>query len=354
MKKVFISLLLLLNVLAVGALLISYLSVYVSPDKFWIPSFFGLAFPFILIANILLILIWFFIKSKYSFLSLLFIIVGWGFVNRYVQFKGKTIGSDGIKVVSYNVKNFSGLQKSDSKGNADNIIEFLKTKDADIICLQEIRLRKRNIFNVPQVIQDLNKIKHYQYASSSNTFGLITFTSYPIINMGEIRYKESKNMAIYTDVLIGADTVRIFNVHLQSYRIDPSDYNIIDSPGIDEEKDLKEIRELGGKLKRAFQLRAQQVREIKEVIDKTPYPVIICGDFNDTPVSYSYQQLLGDFNDAFVESGKGLGRTYIGKLPSYRIDNIFHSDVFEAYNFQADDFRISDHLPISCLLIRKY
>jgi endonuclease/exonuclease/phosphatase family metal-dependent hydrolase len=338
---------------AVGALLISYLSVFVSPDKFWMPSFFGLAFPFILLANLLFIVFWIFVKPKNLVLSLLTILLGWGFVNRYVQFKGRNMGSDGIKVVSFNVANFAGNERTKLKENADNIIDYLKSKDADIICLQEIRLRQKNIFNVPQVMDDLKKIKHYQYASSSTTFGLITFTSYPIINMGEIRYKKSKNMAIYTDVVIGIDTVRIFNVHLQSNKINPRDYTIIDSPGVDQEKDLEEIRELGGKLKSAFQLRAQQVREIKEVIDSTPYPVIICGDFNDTPVSYTYQQLLGDFKDAFVESGKGLGRTYVGKLPSYRIDNILHSDVFDSYNFKADDFRVSDHLPVSCLLVKK-
>jgi len=338
---------------AAVALLISYTSVYISPDKFWIPAFFGLAFPFIVIANIIFIIVWFFIQPKKMVLSLFTILIGFGFVNRYIQFKGKTIGSDGVKVVSYNVKNFFGQNKSNQKENADKILEFLDTKDADIICLQEIRLRKKNIFNVPRAIQDLKKIKHYQYASSSTTFGLITFTSYPIINMGEIRYKKSKNLAIYTDVIIDLDTVRIFNVHLQSYRINPGDYNIIDSPGLAEEKDIKEIRALGGKLKTGFQGRAVQVREIKEIIDETPYPVIICGDFNDTPVSYSYQQLRGDFADAFVESGKGLGRTYIGKLPSYRIDNIIHSDVFQSYNFKVDNFRVSDHLPISCLLVRK-
>lgn len=286
-------------------------------------------------------------------MSLLTIILGMGFVNRYVQLKGRSTDDKGIKVVSYNVANFKGTKPSELKENADKILEYLNNQEPDIICLQETRLRKRNIFNVAEAIKTLEKIKHYQYASSSKTFGLITFTSYPIIKMGEIRYQKSPNMAIYTDVLIGADTVRIFNLHLQSYHIDPGKYNIIDSPGIDEEKDLKEIKELGGKLKRAFQSRARQVREIKDIIDKTSYPVIICGDFNDTPVSYSYQQLLGKFNDAFVESGRGLGRTYIGKLPSYRIDNIFYSDVFESYNFKADDFRISDHLPVSCMLIRK-
>lgn len=160
-------------------------------------------------------------------------------------------------------------------------------------------------------------------------------------------------MAIYTDVLIGGDTVRIFNIHLQSYKIDPRKYAIIESPGIDDERDLKEMREIGSKLKRAFQFRAGQVREIREIIEKTHYPVIICGDFNDTPVSYAYQQILGDRNDAFVKAGSGFGRTYIGKLPSFRIDNIFYSDDFKAYNFKTVGFRMSDHLPVSCKLIKK-
>ena len=342
-----------LNILVVGLQLISYLSVYISPDKFWIPSFFGLAFPYIVAANILYVVFWSFIKPRFLFLSLITIVIGWGFVNRYVQFAGETTENDGIKVVSYNVQSFAGKKVSVQRENANKILDFLNEKNANIICLQETRLRKNNIFNVTNALKKLKSIKHYQYASSSATFGLITFTSYPIIKMGEIRYEKSTNMAIYTDVLIDSDTVRIFNLHLQSYRIDPGRYNIIDSPGIDEEKDIKEIQELGGKLKKAFQLRAQQVREIKEVIDSTPYPVIICGDFNDTPVSYAYQQLLGDFNDAFVESGKGFARTYIGKLPSYRIDNIFYSNLYESFNFVADDFRASDHLPVSCLLIKK-
>ena len=345
--------LLLLNILVIVSLLISYLAVVIPPDKLWFPSFFGLAFPFIVAANFLFILFWAFTKPKFLLFSLFTVLAGWGLINRYVQFRGKTTDQDGIKVVSYNVRNFAGIEKSNQKENANKILDFLNNKNPDIVCLQEIRLRRNNIFNVTNAIKDLKSIEHYQYASSSESFGLITFTSYPIVKMGEIRYGKSANMAIFTDVIIDADTVRIFNVHLQSYRIDPGRYSIIDSPGIDEEKDIKEMRELGGKLKKAFQLRAKQVREIRKVIDSTPYPVIICGDFNDTPVSYSYQQLLGNCKDAFVGSGKGFGRTYIGKLPSYRIDNILYGDAFESYNFQADAFQASDHLPVSCVLIKK-
>jgi endonuclease/exonuclease/phosphatase family metal-dependent hydrolase len=352
-KKAILYLFLILNLLAITALLISYFSVYIPPDKFWVSAFFSLAFPFFVAANILFIGFWALFKPKFLFFSLVAILAGWGFVNRYVQFIGKNTEKEGIKVVSYNVQNFPGKKEADQKASANNILEFLDGKNADIICLQEIVLRRKNIFNITSVVNRLNSINHYHYASNGATFGLATFTSYPIIKMGEIRYQKSPNMAIFTDVLIGADTVRIFNVHLQSYQIDPRKYNIIDSPGIDEKKDIKEIREIGGKLKRAFETRAGQVREIRQVIDETPYPVIICGDFNDTPVSYTYQKLRGDFKDAFVISGKGFGQTYIGKLPSYRIDNIFHSNAFESYNFKSDNFRASDHLPVTCLLIKK-
>lgn len=286
-------------------------------------------------------------------MSLLSIFLGWGFLTRYVQFTGRETESDGIKVMSYNVRHFMGEGNIGQKENANEIVNFLNDHNADIICLQEARLRKNNIFNLQNTVKNLKSINHYQYARSSTTFGSVTMARFPIVNMGEIRFEESRNMSIYTDLLIEGDTVRVFNVHLQSYQIDPSKYSIIESQTIDKEKDLKEVREMGIKFKKAFQMRAAQVREIRRHMDKSPYPVILCGDFNDTPISYAYQILRGNCNDAFICSGKGVGLTYIGKLPSYRIDNIFHSNFFESYNFQTYDFRKSDHLPVSCLLKKK-
>ncbi len=352
-KKVFSNILLFFNFAAVAALLLSYLSVYVPPDKFWIPSFFGLAYPFILIANILFILYWLLTKPKYSFFSFLVILFGFGFLSRYIQLSGKTQESTTIKVLSYNVRHFQGNGELSQKENANKIIEFLNEQQADIICLQETRLRKNAIFNLPNTVKSLKSIEHYQYARSSSSYGSVTMTRFPIVNMGEIRFEKTRNMSIFTDVLIEKDTVRIFNLHLQSYQIDPEKYSIIDSPGLAEEKDIKEVREMGGKLKRAFQFRAEQARQIRKYIDESPYPVLVCGDFNDTPVSYTYQTIRGNLKDAFVSSGKGVGRTYIGKLPSFRIDNIFHSDKFESYNFKTYDYKMSDHLPVSCELVKK-
>ncbi|MCY1723439.1 endonuclease/exonuclease/phosphatase family protein [Prolixibacteraceae bacterium Z1-6] len=353
MKKAFVKIVFLFNILAIIALVISYLSIYISPDVFWIPAFLGLAYPFIFFANVLFVVLWLILKPRNLLWSLFFILIGWNFIGQYIQLKPKTAENTDIKVLSYNVGHFYGDGTQKVEDNAMAIVSFLEEENPDIICLQETRLRKKNIFDLAETVKKIGSIKHYQYARSSNTYGMVTMTRYPIVNMQEVRFENSRNMCIYTDVLIDSDTVRILNVHLQSYQINPNDYAIIESPGITQEKDIKEVKEMGAKFKTAFQERAHQVREIRKYIDESPYHVILCGDFNDTPASFAYNYLKHGLTDAFVESGKGIGRTYVGKLPSFRIDYILHSEGFQSYNFETVDFVHSDHLPVTCDLIKK-
>lgn len=353
MRKAILKILFLVNFILALALATSYLSVHIPPDKYWLPSLFGLAYPILLFINLLFLVFWILIKPRYAFLSLIIVAIGWANFSRFVQFNGKQTEQESIKVLSYNVKHFVADAKGSQKENAAQIISFLAEQNADIICLQEARLRKNSIFNLAQTVKDLESIEHYQFARSSTTYGSVTMTRYPIVNMGEIRFENSRNMAIYADVLIDADTVRIFNIHLQSYLIDPEKYSIIKSPGLSEENDLKEVKEMGAKFKEAFKLRAVQAREIRKYIEESPHNVILCGDFNDTPVSFSYHTLAEGLTDAFVNSGKGIGRTYIGKLPSFRIDYILHGDSFDSFNFETLEFRMSDHLPVKCSLTKK-
>ncbi|WP_321348782.1 endonuclease/exonuclease/phosphatase family protein [uncultured Draconibacterium sp.] len=353
MRKALRNILFLVNILLALALAASYLSVYIPPDKYWLPSLFGMAYPFLLAGNLILLLLWLLFKPRYAFLSLGIVVIGWGYFTRFMQLKGESSEEANIKVVSYNVKHFVADTSGTQKENATKIISFLAEQNADIICLQEARLRKNSIFNLAQTVKDLESIKHYQFARSSTTYGSVTMTRYPIVHMGEIRFENTRNISIYTDVLIDGDTVRIFNIHLQSYLIDPDKYSIIDSPGLNEEKDIEEVKEMSRKFKDAFEMRAEQVREIRKYIDESPHNVILCGDFNDTPVSFSYRTLSDGLTDAFVSSGRGIGRTYIGKLPSFRIDYILHGDRFESYNFETLDYRMSDHLPVSCSLLKK-
>jgi endonuclease/exonuclease/phosphatase family metal-dependent hydrolase len=352
LKRLVKIILLFINLLAVLALIAAYLSGYTMPEKYWIPSFFGLAYPVILGINLFFVLFWLILRPRYMLLSLAAILAGWGFVSRYVQLEGKTTVAGGIKVMSFNVHHFRGTGELSQQQTALEITRFLEEEQPDIICLQEVRLRQNNIFNLRKTVQELNFINHYQYARTSSTFGSVTLSRFPIVNMGEIRFENSRNITIYTDLLIGKDTIRVFNVHLHSYGIDPRDFTIIDS-GVTTEEDLLEAREMGSKLKRGFQMRAGQVNTIREKISRSTFPVIVCGDLNDTPASYSYQQLRKGLKDAFVCSGKGIGRTFVNKLPSLRIDYIFHSPVFESFNFKTHDFRLSDHLPVTTELVKK-
>lgn len=350
LKRIFLHILLGFNFVFILVLILSYLSVYIPPDKYWIPSLFGLIYPYALFLNFLFVVTWILIKPKYLIFSLLIILIGGNFFNRYFKIWGRTSDNASIKVLSYNVRNFQGEGRIPSKYIAENIKLFLEEQQPDLICLQEVKLRSNRVFNLPQVVAKFPFINHYQYATTGSTTGLATLTKFPVVNMGEIRFDNSKNMAIFTDILMKEDTVRVFNIHLQSYYIDPDKYDIIDSPGISEARDFRQVKEMGNKYRNAVKMRAEQARNIHEKIIKSPYKVIVCGDFNDTPVSYSYQKVLGKLKDAFVKSGKGIGRTYIGRLPSFRIDYILYSKGFKAYNFKKASICYSDHLPVYCNL----
>ncbi len=353
LKKIGKVVFLALNILAATALIISYSSAYIPPDKWWFSSFFGLGFLYIYGINLIFILLWLFLKPRYMIISLVFCLSGLGVINRYIQFRGEIIKKGDLKVISYNVKFFVGTGTKSSKTVADSILRFLAAEDPDLICLQEVRLKNSSVFNLDQIKARHSFVRHYQYASSSTDLGSVTMTRYPIVRMEEIRFKETRNIAIFTDIVVGKDTIRVFNVHLQSYWIDPNKYSIMDSPIISDSEDLREVREVGLKVIRASMLRARQARVISEYIRKSPYSVIVCGDFNDTPVSFTYRKTKGALKDSFVESGKGFAWTYIGRIPSFRIDYIMHSREYRSYNYRQCNLKLSDHVPVTCDLVKR-
>lgn len=347
MKHLLIYTLLLLNIIAVFAIGIASLSVFISPEKTWIPALFGMAYPYFLVVNIVFIILWIIIKPKFTLISILAILAGFNHIGNYLQFSGEKSLDKGIRITSYNVKYFMGNTQFPNKENADHILNFLRQDNADIICLQEVRLNKRQIFDIKNT--KLPQVSHLQLAHSSYAGGQLTMTRFPILNMGEIRFKNSGNMIIYTDILIDTDTIRVYNCHLQSYRLREAEINAIDSIDFNNQPKTKEkMVELSLKFKDALVKRAEQAATLREYINKSPYQVIVCGDFNDTPISFTYRTVKGDLEDSFTQSGKGTANTYNGKLPSFRIDYILYSPAFTSYNFKVSNLNHSDHFPISC------
>ena len=343
---------LIINIFVAVSLLIAYLTPYIPPDIFWPLSFFGLLYPFLLILNLIFLIFWLIQRSRNILLSVLAILLGVGHFNTLVQFRGyKKEKGNGIMILSYNVNYFSYNRKN--KGaNADNLIRYLKNSSADIICLQEAALAKSGKLSAKALKEELPNINYYQLAHSISFGGPVTFSRFPILDFGEIRFANTTNMVLFSDIKINASQIiRLYNCHFQSFQIRPDDYTIIETPTSGSNKlKLKEIFQLSHKLITAFSTRAQQARTVANHIKNSPYPVVICGDFNDTPWSYTYHKILDEMKDSFVESGSGISNSYNGKLPSFRIDYLIHSDSYASYNYKRDRVPYSDHYPISCCL----
>jgi endonuclease/exonuclease/phosphatase family metal-dependent hydrolase len=258
--------------------------------------------------------------------------------------------------MSFNVHVFDLYNPDGRIENRDKIFDFLKEQSPDVICFQEFfHQDEPTTFKTKELMIPLLEMPNYQerytHALANNRyFGVATFSKYPIVGEGEIPFEnDDNNYCIYTDVLKGNDTIRVFNAHIGSIRLQNDDYEFFG----DEERPSGYIEDKAagqrilGRLKNAFEKRAIQVEIVAEQIAASPYPVVYCGDMNDTPVSYSYRQINSLLHDGFVACGNGVGQTYIGKVPSNRIDYIFFDEQFKSANFTTHQVNLSDHKPLS-------
>ena len=349
------------NHIAAICLLIAYLAPYVSPENFWYISFFGLGYPVLVFVNLLFVIYWGLQLKKRTFYSLLIILGGWSQMAKYVQInfnntpdKSKKL----IKVMSYNVRLFDLYDWSHITGTRKKMFELINDENPDIMCLQEFFTRdSSNQFSNLDTLLKFQKAKNTQieYTNRSGKtkhLGVAIFSSYPIVAKGKIIFDtKTNNICIYSDIKINDDTVRIYNVHLQSIQFDYEDYKFVDDIINNKEtEELEKSKNILKRMKKAFIKRSIQTELVAEHISRSPYPVIICGDFNDPPASYSYHTISKNLRDAFVESGNGFGRSYVGKFPSFRIDYILHSNQYKAYEFRTIREELSDHFPICCYL----
>ena len=349
-----------LNYFAVISLLLSYLSPYVSPAVFWPIAFLGLGYTYLLILNFLFVLYWLLRRRIQIILPLVAILIGF---NRFPSVFKISFGSEkkvsekSIKVLSWNVRLFDLYNWSHNKETKNKMFQFLNSENPGIICLQEFFNGDSGYFPTLDTLQKFLNAKnvHYTYTLTLRNyqhFGIATFSSYPVIKKGEISFEtKTNNICIYTDVLIGEDTIRIYNMHLQSIQMGYADYKFVEN--LEKNKEVDEIegsKNILKRLKRAFIKRVPQAEMVAEHISECKYPVIVCGDFNDTPFSYTYNVVKGKLSDSFLECGSGFGKTYNGIFPSFRIDYVLHSSDFTAHNYFTHSENYSDHFPVSCFL----
>jgi len=349
----------LINWLLILSLLVSYMAQWISPEVFWVIAFFGLAFPVLYILNAIFLLHWIFRRRRFLVYPLIILMVGLPMLGRFFQTGSNAEhigGGNAIKVLTYNVHVLDYYQPSFG-GNGfarDQIIEKMKLENADIYCMQEFYTKKKvGKDNVKLFKKSLETPFAFNspYVPGSSTLQNVIFSKYPIINSGLVGSLHEGAAGIFADIEVDNIKVRVYSVHLESIKIS-SERDVLNKFTDLQSEDGKQKAKQQSitfikKFKSAFAARAQQITDLKNHIANSQYPVIILGDFNDTPSSYAYRQLRGDLDDAFVQRGAGLGQTYIGKYPSFRIDNIFYDPQFTCINYNTVQVKLSDHYPIT-------
>jgi endonuclease/exonuclease/phosphatase family metal-dependent hydrolase len=352
LKKILYKVFLAVNVFFAFTLLISYLAVLISPGEFALPAFFGLAYPYLLLINIIIFITWVALLRFEALISLIVIAIGFNHFSNYIKLtKPSGDKTKTFKVLSYNVRLFNFYESNTGVYSVKKVVDFLKAQKADIICLQEFFILGNPAIQEDEIIKGLggsyNSHMKVFKVSNNRYYGIVTFSRYPIISTGEIVHNNSSSLSIYSDLLINKDTFRIFNNHLQSFMLKSMNKSFIEELASTENKEtMDEMMNLSKSLKKGFVQRSEQAQLVKSYINVSPYPVIVTGDFNDTPVSYTYRKIRKGLFDPFVTSGYGAGFTYKGNYPPNRIDYILYDNNLVNTFFEIKKVRYSDHYPI--------
>lgn len=346
-----------LNLLAVFLLLGSQVSASIHPGRFWLLEIIAASYPFLLLINLVFAGWWGLRKHRFVFLSLSALIIGYEHINRLVQpgffVAGENRDSETIRVMSYNVRLFDLYNWTGNLKTRDSIFKLLIQESPDVLCLQEYFHSDEGSFQNNDTIKKMLSlpfatIRYGITLRKTDHWGLATFSRYPIVNSGTVFYTEGKtNFCLFSDLKIGSDTIRVYNLHFQSNHFKPGDYEFIENVNEeDREGLLKGSKNILRRIRKAVRIRASQAEELAVHVKGSPYPVVLCGDFNDPPFSYAYQVVRGNMKDAWIEEGSGFGGTYTGLPLRLRIDYILHSPKLETVWFKTANNRLSDHYPI--------
>ncbi len=360
MKSLVRTVILLSAVLGALALLASAFVGRISPETIGALSFVQFSFIYLWFINFALI---FLIVCRCHFWMLLItvpaLVCTAGELVQSVQICPVTKSRDEIgqpvSLLSYNVRVFNAGRWLPGVGVRD-YVDFVLSADRDIVCLQEFSASTSDpksdvaaIVGMTSARYPYHKVDFTGWINPHQKSGQAVFSKYPIVASQSIRFEDTGNSVQRVDISVHGRTIRVLNCHLESIKLSDSELNaVVSAAGHPVESDKRELRHIGGKMSRAQQRRARQARAVHAEVGRSPYPVIVCGDFNDIANSYTCQTAFEGLDDAFVRSGCGIGNTYNGKLPPLRIDYICYDKSLKAYNYQRFLTELSDHYPIAC------
>ncbi len=348
---------LILNCIFCGIFLIACLTPFLNPSTWWFMGFMGLMVPYLALILLLWIIFWWFVRPKYSWISIITLILGYAQLGVILAFNSPsefntTKQANVIRIADWNIRSFLGvnINKERRKHIKQEITDAIVNLQPDVICLQEFNHSytqsfSNNLALFTSIYPYYHFSKDFTRDNGSFASGSIIFSKLPFIDTGRTKYPGRYGESLlYADVVNDGDTIRIFNTHLQSFKFNSNDYEGIEKIRSQDDETLEASKGLIRKMKLAFTRRAHQARIVKTEIYNSPHPTVIAGDFNDVPNSYTYFTIKGANKDAFLQKGFGIGRTYLSLAPTLRIDYILPDRRFDVLQFDMIDEGLSDHL----------
>jgi len=342
------------NVATVAVMLLTGYSDRISPVDYPMLSCAGMVFPIFLLLNLAFLFFWLTFKWRMVWIPVVGYILAYVPIYIYMPVNmPKDVPEGAIKLISYNVCTYGGNLKYDN--GFEVIYDYLSQEKADIVCLQEdVDSWRRYVMDRYQKIYQYNDTTVFTKYSKSMT-GVGIHTRFPILRKERISYESKGNGSVAYFLLVNGDTVIVINNHLEGTHLskeDRSRYKDMIKGEMGRDTVRMESKMLLTKLGSAAAIRAPQAEAVHRYVEQhRQYPMIVCGDFNDNPISYSRRVMAQGLTDCFVESGRGLGLSYNQKGFFFRIDHVLCSSHFEPVDCKVDSkIDFSDHNPVLCWL----
>jgi endonuclease/exonuclease/phosphatase family metal-dependent hydrolase len=329
--------------------LVTYLLSYTLVLDHWSAGFIMMTLPVAMMACFVIACTWLFIRPARAILPTLILLLGYPFIKRTIVFKDPQKSEHSLSVFSYNVFGFCGDEYTGDKAKASRLIAYATDYEADIKCFQEfynLETDKRFRTITPMLKENPYMVNNSD-RDNQGLVGLIIFSAYPIIHHeGQLFGRRNANGYLLADIARKTDTVRVINIQLQSMGIRVNKV-VSEVKGKDYEEAKKEGKGIISSLKKGFEMHAKEIKSVEKLIDESPYPVILCGDFNETPYGNAYGSIRDRLKNAFEEAGNGFGFTLNRSPRLVRIDNQFCSENIKVLDFKTfREAKESDHFPI--------
>ena len=358
-KRVFV----IINIIVAALFLLACANAFLHPERWWFIAILGLAFPFLLTLMVVFVVFWAFFRSKWVFLSVAVLLIGFTNIRALVSLHfGRKFqvqkDTSGIRILTWNVNRFANQGNDGTNSYRKGLLQIVKKDVPDVICFQEYLEPnpQKSLSIITTSLEELGYpyryvVTDYKRANGTYHVGVAIFSRYPFFDSLRIRYTgpvtlRAAESLIACDFDIRGKKIRVYNTHLQSVLLQKKDYNDLQIIRNAKDSMVEASKSILRKLKQGYSSRGNQVDIVRRELDHSPYPAIICGDFNDVPNSYTYFQIRGDRKDAFVEKGKGIGRTFANLSPTLRIDYVMADEKFEVTQYKRQVLSYAEHFPI--------